>query len=341
VDTAWVEGNGSGWRRMLYGDTLISGDSRIAQVMVVIPGDSTTHEVHSSDSSITILFSAYSFQKPVAVRVSKLIVAGTIGSSGSTALSADSGLRSLQKKVADADQFALGDPCTYWAHEPAFAIQIFTLDPTDTSNGALHDSVMLQIAYHDTNQDGFVDGESRIPVKDLIIFRLNENSDRWEPVTSALDTAGNSIHTPTATRLSKVRAVKRKNSLQVLTAHFSVYSVLAYKAIGDPFSDFKVYPSPFLLGKGGQTANIAYRLNEKARILIRIYSKTGGLVWERIIESGDPAYGSPQPQEIQVPWDGRNSAGRYVGNGMYVVKAQVKVESGKVYNTTQYLGVVR
>jgi hypothetical protein len=343
VDTSWVEGNGSGWRRMLYGDTLIAGDSRIAQVMVVLPNDSTTHEVRSSDSAVTILFNAQSFQKPVAVRISKLTVDGTIGASGAVGAPSDSGLRVLQKKVAAGDQFALGDPTMYWVREPAFAIQTFSLDSTDTSRGALHDSVMLQIAYHDTNQDGYVDGEERIPVKDLWIFRLNESSQRWEPVMQALDTTNNtaSANTAAAKKLAKARAVRRRNSLQVVTGHFSVYSVLAYKASSEPFSDFKVYPSPFLLGKGGVTANIAYRLNEKAKILIHIYSKTGGLVWERTIASGDPLYGSPQPQEIQVPWDGRNAVGRYVGSGMYVVKAQVKVESGHVYNTTQYLGVVR
>ncbi|HEX5132820.1 MAG TPA: Ig-like domain-containing protein [Candidatus Krumholzibacteria bacterium] len=73
------------------------------------------------------------------------------------------------------------------------------------------------------------------------------------------------------------------------------------------------YPNPFRAGS--QATKIAYFLERAAPVSLKIYALTGELVWEEAIAGGD-ARAQAGPQETQ--WDGRNSNGDVVRNGVYV-----------------------
>ena len=64
---------------------------------------------------------------------------------------------------------------------------------------------------------------------------------------------------------------------------------------------------------------------------IRIYDMTGNLVWA---STGSATGGA-------IVWDLRNSAGRLVANGTYLVIAEVKGAGGKIYHYSAKLGVKR
>ena len=102
----------------------------------------------------------------------------------------------------------------------------------------------------------------------------------------------------------------------------------------------KFSQAPFLLSSGGSPATIQYYLSADADILIRIYSKTGGLVFEKNIRRGAPG-GKGGTVPCEVLWNGRNQTGRLVGNGVYIVKIIAKPVIGGEYTATQYLGVVK
>jgi hypothetical protein len=82
------------------------------------------------------------------------------------------------------------------------------------------------------------------------------------------------------------------------------------------------YPNPF--GDAGhRTTKIAYFLTEDADVKIRIYDLAGTLVWSKDIAAGeDGGRGTPDKTEWKVEWDGYNSKGRLVRNGVYLCRIQ-------------------
>jgi hypothetical protein len=74
----------------------------------------------------------------------------------------------------------------------------------------------------------------------------------------------------------------------------------------------QVVPNPFTPGK--QPAAIAYVLAQDAPVAIEIFTLLGDRVWSRSIPAGDDG---GRAGLNEVAWDGRNTAGQAVRNGVY------------------------
>ncbi|MFH0918745.1 MAG: hypothetical protein V1913_00155 [Fibrobacterota bacterium] len=341
VDTGWVAGDTSNVMRFWLGSAGVAGHPLLTSLTVITPValSDTARIALSPDRDVRIVFSDSTVLRPVCVSITRIPVQGAVAPYVEVA---DSTLRVLQGKTITANRFAEGDPHMIPLGEGAFSIRSFYLNQPD-SLAQLLKPIRLQMAFHDTNQDGYVDRlfrGVRIPDSTLSLFRLNENSLHWEPVVSLLDMATDTGSALLQKGLRRLASGRPSASVSGFTDHFSVYTVMAYHSVGAPFENFKVFPSPFLLSSTGTPATLQYYLGQDADIEVRIYSRTGGRIWSKSIRRGDPGgIGGNVPNEIK--WDGRNEAGRLVGNGMVVVKIQVKPVAGGEIQAMQYLGVVK
>lgn len=73
------------------------------------------------------------------------------------------------------------------------------------------------------------------------------------------------------------------------------------------------YPNPFKPSVG---TTLLYELTQDASVKIYIYDLAGRLVYSTLYEKGTLVGGSAG--ENPVPWDGKNTYGEYVANGVYV-----------------------
>ncbi|OGS36039.1 MAG: hypothetical protein A2293_05895 [Elusimicrobia bacterium RIFOXYB2_FULL_49_7] len=342
TDSGWVAGEPSSTMKFWVGRSAIFYDPRVASLSVVTPTGltDTANIIRSLGHDLVIAFADSTVTRPVCVEITRIPVQGSLG--GAYLELSDSANRAIQKKVIDADRYVLGDKHMVRVGEPVFSIRAFDLDHPDRA-ATLEKSVLLQFACHDTNQDGYADQTPqgvRIPLSAFSIFRLNEKTGRWEPVSSSRDSSTESQSTPLMKAFRQKQIVSDPRVVRALTPHFSIYTVMAYQQAQKPFEDFKVFPSPFLLSSNGNPVTLQYYLSEEADILIQIYSKTGGLVFEKRIKKGAVG-GRANTVPTEIHWNGRNQAGRLVGNGVYIVKVIAKPSSGGEYTSTQYLGVVK
>jgi flagellar hook assembly protein FlgD len=79
----------------------------------------------------------------------------------------------------------------------------------------------------------------------------------------------------------------------------------------------------------GDFTEIKIRTPERAETRVTVYDNVGNVVFEATT------------MDDKVMWDLRNSAGRNVANGSYLVTAQVRGGSGKTYTYSAKLGVRR
>jgi hypothetical protein len=95
------------------------------------------------------------------------------------------------------------------------------------------------------------------------------------------------------------------------------------------------YPNPFHPSEGATT--IAYVLNDDARVRLRIFTLSGGLVLDREFMRGT-AGGTAGLNEFM--WDGRNGEGKPVASGGYVLYVQAEGEGVTMHTMRRKLGVV-
>lgn len=342
VDTIWVPGNTSDIFEIWYGDTLILKEPKLSTVNIIVPNATKAQSniALSVDSLVTIIFPDSAVLEPVGVKISLLPITGTINFTDTSLIkTTDTSISRIIPIINNANKYTRGDERTYYTKEGAYLIELFSLGNPD-SQVILSDSVLLQIMYHDTNNNNFIDGEERIPIANLHIARLNEKTARWNKTTATINSSKNRGFEKYTKILSTRKLPPVKNALSLMTNHFSVYTLFAFMEMTEPFANFKVYPSPLVI-RNNSKATISYRLNEDADIEIRIFSKTGGLVWEKNIKAGSPG-GVASTDQIQVYWDGRNMFGRIVGNGMYAIKIMAKPKtSGGIYKALQYIGIAK
>jgi hypothetical protein len=81
------------------------------------------------------------------------------------------------------------------------------------------------------------------------------------------------------------------------------------------------YPNPFRAGS--EPTKITYFLTENASVKIQIWDLMGSLVWTKDIAAGETGgTGEAGGTTHEVEWDGRNSNGDVVRNGVYICKLQ-------------------
>jgi hypothetical protein len=96
------------------------------------------------------------------------------------------------------------------------------------------------------------------------------------------------------------------------------------------------YPNPFHPAEAPTT--IAYKLADNATVTMRIYTLTGGLVFEKSFASGQPGGRTGLNQFV---WDGRNGAGELVASGGYVLDVQAAGNGETLHNMRRKIAVVR
>jgi len=96
------------------------------------------------------------------------------------------------------------------------------------------------------------------------------------------------------------------------------------------------YPNPFHPAEAPTT--IAYKLADNATVTMRIYTLTGGLVFEKSFASGQPGGRTGLNQFV---WDGRNGAGEIVASGGYVLDVQAAGNGETLHTMRRKIAVVR
>lgn len=119
---------------------------------------------------------------------------------------------------------------------------------------------------------------------------------------------------------------KINNTVSALVTHFSPFKIIAYTPQTEEITGAGNYPNPFAAGRGGQT-KIHYSLKANSAVEIRIYDLLGKLVWHKSFQSG-VAGGIIGVNDI--PWDGKNDGGNYVGAGGYICLIKAGGETRKV-----------
>ncbi|HEX6791286.1 MAG TPA: Ig-like domain-containing protein, partial [Candidatus Krumholzibacteria bacterium] len=96
------------------------------------------------------------------------------------------------------------------------------------------------------------------------------------------------------------------------------------------------YPNPFHPNEAPTT--IAYKLADNATVTLKIYTLTGGLVFEKSFSPGTPG-GSTGLNEFV--WDGRNGKGDVVASGGYVLRVEAAGQGETLHTMTRKIAVVR
>jgi hypothetical protein len=100
-------------------------------------------------------------------------------------------------------------------------------------------------------------------------------------------------------------------------------------------SHVETYPNPYTIGMG-PGMKISYVLREKADITIRVFTLDGNFVLEKSFARG--TIGGQPGLNDSFFWDGRNSRGRYVASGAYLMKIWVESDKGNV-NLSKKIGI--
>jgi predicted RNA-binding protein with TRAM domain len=96
------------------------------------------------------------------------------------------------------------------------------------------------------------------------------------------------------------------------------------------------YPNPFHPGEAPTT--IAYKLDDNATVTLKIFTLTGGLVFEKSFTPGSPG-GSAGLNEFA--WDGKNGKGDVVASGGYVLRIEAAGQGETLHTMTRKIAVVR
>ncbi|MFA6318612.1 MAG: hypothetical protein WC943_14480 [Elusimicrobiota bacterium] len=176
------------------------------------------------------------------------------------------------------------------------------------ADSSLAYSAILNMAYDDADNDGFVDGVfPPVRVKTLALYMLDESRGAWVKVPrSTVDTLNH-----------RVSAVLPHLSVYALISTQDEDVTLAY-AFPVPWAPNSGDPSNGTLDKGITFANIP------SVGTIKIYTITGRLVRSMTIP--------PALFPAQLKWDGKNEAGQDVVSGVYLwrVESGASVKTGKL-----------
>ncbi len=108
---------------------------------------------------------------------------------------------------------------------------------------------------------------------------------------------------------------------------------LPVSLFADNIANLKCYPIPFSPFKDDGMLKISYSLSyyTESEITIRIFTLTGNLIYSKTYPKGSgtvTAGISQGPRNFQI-WDGKNSDGRYVADGGYILQIKATPSSGE------------
>jgi hypothetical protein len=176
--------------------------------------------------------------------------------------------------------------------------------------------------------DAYNNGISGLPV----VFSLASGAGRLAPIdslTSAAGVARCDFRSPRSPELDRVHAVSGAlgADLDIETAFVDPTAAGGY---------LTNYPNPFHPGEAPTT--IAYKLDDNATVTLKIFTLTGGLVWQKSFSPGSPG-GTAGLNTIE--WDGRNGKGDVVASGGYVLHVEAAGKGETLNSMNRKIAVVR
>jgi predicted RNA-binding protein with TRAM domain len=176
--------------------------------------------------------------------------------------------------------------------------------------------------------DQFENGVPDQPVE----FTLVSGQGTLTPVDSLTTSDGGAdadFLSPREPGVTRIRA-----SSSSLVAEYDIETALVDP--NKPGGTITSYPNPFHPDEGPTT--IAYKLDNNARVTLKIYSLTGALVLRREFAEGS-AGGVVGLNEYQ--WDGRNGDGIAVASGGYIVVVEAVHNGQTIHNMRRKVAAVR
>lgn len=163
-------------------------------------------------------------------------------------------------------------------------------------------------------------------------FSLTVGTGALSPIdtlTSAAGVARCGFRAPRLPELDRVHAVSGGLSadLEIETAFVDPSAAGGY---------LTNYPNPFHPGEAPTT--IAYKLDDNATVTLKIFTITGGLVWQKSFSPGTPG-GSTGLNTIL--WDGKNGKGDIVASGGYVLHIEAAGQGETLHTMSRKIAVVR
>ena len=110
---------------------------------------------------------------------------------------------------------------------------------------------------------------------------------------------------------------------RVETAHSDRLTTQAYAS--ETLTLYQNYPNPFRPAVQSKTY-FAFRLQVPASVVLEIRSLSGSLLWSHTLE--DVPAGNCFTLDLGVGWDGRDSSGRLVASGVYLMVARAANRTG-------------
>jgi hypothetical protein len=185
---------------------------------------------------------------------------------------------------------------------------------------------------HATVQADVVDQYDNGVPDQPVVFSLVGGAGTLTPIDSLTADDGRAradFLSPRVPGISRIRAVSN-----ALAAEYDIETALVDP--NKPGGTITNYPNPFHPGEAPTT--IAYKLNDNARVTLRIYSLMGRLVLHQEFNQGSPG-GAVGLNEYK--WDGRNGDGEVVASGGYIVAVEAVREGVTIHNMRRKVGVVR
>jgi hypothetical protein len=165
-----------------------------------------------------------------------------------------------------------------------------------------------------------------------VVFSLVDGLGTLTPVDSLTTASGRATAdflSPRQPGFSRVRAVSN-----ALSAEYDIETALVDP--NTPGGTITNYPNPFHPDEAPTT--IAYKLDDDARVTLKIYSLMGTLVLEQVFDAGS-AGGAVGLNEYS--WNGRNGDGSVVASGGYIVVVEAVRNGETINNMRRKVGVVR
>ncbi|HET6347634.1 MAG TPA: FlgD immunoglobulin-like domain containing protein [Candidatus Krumholzibacteria bacterium] len=243
----------------------------------------------------------------------------------------------LQGQRSMAETYTFAEPIILIVHDDAgnapAATEVITVTPGAPSQlklssnpkwvgGNKHATVSAHV------MDAFNNGVADRPV-DFSILSGNGQLSPLDSLTSTSGVARCDFRSPREPEVSRVHATSG-----ALSADLDIQTALV-----DPNANggyITNYPNPFHPGEAPTT--IAYKLDDNATVTMRIFTLTGGLVFEKSFAPGSPGGSAGLNQFV---WDGRNGKGDVVASGGYVLHIEAAGQGETLHKMSRKIAVVR
>ena len=157
---------------------------------------------------------------------------------------------------------------------------------------------------------------------DSIVFTVSVASNAsLEEVVLSVETAGDLVIKSTSS--GKTIPVVDKRTLSSVAGRLRSNPLVILSSASDEYAHN--YPNPFRAGS--EVTRIAYVMEKEGPVTVTIFDIAGERVYEQQYARGEPGTGAG-PQE--VTWDGRNTKGDVVRNGIYVCQLEAGGKSVKI-----------